>query len=172
MFIFTCVNDNKTILERNGYSIEDIKRQCVYFHYYNNKLFYIGQGTIKRAYDFCKSQRNNNWNNIVKDINNINVVIKHIDISVEESVRLEKEYIDKYKPIANMINGITITNSVWDTKLQNAKIERLDLNNNVIGEYDSVKDAALAVKGSRRKILDCCIGKRAVHIKSKWRFAF
>lgn len=151
MFKFSCIDNKRNTINRDNYSTKDIKRQCVYFHYYNNKLFYIGQGTIKRAYNFNKFERTSKWHSIAKDINNVNVVIKHIDISFEESIMLEKEYIDKYKPIANIINGITITDSVWDIKLQNVKIERLDLNNNVIGEYDSVKDAALAVKGSRRK---------------------
>lgn len=94
---------------------------------------------------------------IVPDIKKENLSKQQIE------VLSEKERHSKYIGSMKVVPGHTMFSFNRDT---------LDLNNNVIGEYDSVKDAALAVKGSRRKILDCCTGKRAVHIKSRWRFLF
>lgn len=50
-----------------GYLTKDLDKLCVYAHYYKNedKPFYIGQGTIARAFDVTFTNRNSAWNNKV-----------------------------------------------------------------------------------------------------------
>lgn len=83
---------------KHGYHLEDYDRQCVYEHYYNGeeKPFYVGQGTLQRAFVFNGSRRHESYNNYVKDVNLVKVVIVDIDVTPEQGVRLEKELIAKY----------------------------------------------------------------------------
>lgn len=95
----TSQNKEKDTPIKYGYHLEDYERQCVYEHYYNGeeKPFYIGQGTLQRAFVFSGNRRNSNYNNYAKDINLIKVNIIAIDVTSEEGIRLEKELIAKYK---------------------------------------------------------------------------
>ena len=95
----TSKNKEKDTPLTYGYHLEDYERQCVYEHYYNNeeKPFYIGQGTLQRAFVFSGNRRNVNYNNYAKDINLIKVNIVAIDITSQKGIELEKELIAKYK---------------------------------------------------------------------------
>lgn len=95
----TSQNKEKDTPIKHGYHLEDYERQCVYEHYYNNeeKPFYIGQGTLQRAFVFSGNRRNANYNNYAKDINLIKVNIVAIDITSKKGIELEKELIVKYK---------------------------------------------------------------------------
>lgn len=95
----TSQNKEKDTPIKHGYHLEDYERQCVYEHYYNNeeKPFYIGQGTLQRAFVFSGNRRNANYNNYAKDINLIKVNIVAIDVTSKEGIKLEKELIAKYK---------------------------------------------------------------------------
>ena len=85
---------NKKIISKetpktHGFSIKDYNRICVYAHYYNNEInpFYIGQGTIARAFAFSNNIRNKSWKNKVKQKELIHVEIINIDITIEESIK-------------------------------------------------------------------------------------
>lgn len=95
----TSKNKEKDTPIKHGYHTEDYNRPCVYEHYYNDeeKPFYIGQGSIGRAFTFASNNRNDNYTKYAKDINLIKVNIIAIDITSEEGVEKEKELIAKYK---------------------------------------------------------------------------
>ena len=95
----TSQNKEKDTPIKHGYHLEDYERQCVYEHYYNNenKPFYIGQGTLQRAFVFSGNRRNNVYNNYAKDINLIKVNIIAIDITPQQGIEFEKQLIAKYK---------------------------------------------------------------------------
>lgn len=162
--------NKKITMKCNGYTQKDKNRICVYFHYYNNdnKPFYIGQGTIDRAFRFGKTTRNYRWWSIVKDISLVKVIIKHIDVSIEESIELEHKYIVNYKPYANISEGIGNTNiNKYDNK--NCKgVVKLDLNGNFISDYISAKEAAKSVNGYGTDITKCCRNKRKQYKGYKW----
>ena len=92
-----------------GYNTCDLNRICVYEHYYNNenKPFYVGQGTIRRAF-ILTTNRNVGWRNKVKDVSLVKVRIVSIDITIDESIKLETKLIAKYKRIeegGTLVNG-------------------------------------------------------------------
>lgn len=68
-----------------------------------NKLFYIGKGIGRRAYDL-KSGRNKFWKNMVKKYGYIIEFIQQ-NMSEEDALVLEKELIGQYKPKANLSAG-------------------------------------------------------------------
>ena len=161
---------NKVTLKSNGYTRKDSNRICVYFHYYDNNTipFYIGQGTLDRAFRFGKYHRNDKWFHVVKDTNLVKVVIKHIDISIEKSIRLEKEYINQYNPIANISKGVGATNiNKYENKLCKSVV-KLDLNGDYINDYISIKEAAKTVNGCASTITKCCKGKLNQYKGFKW----
>ena len=82
--IFKIVERKRNHWEEHKYnSNKDKYRICTYIHYYDNETvpFYIGQGTLNRAFNMNKYERTNAWNNKVIDTNLVNVVIYKIDIS-------------------------------------------------------------------------------------------
>lgn len=97
----TSSNKEKDTPIKHGFHTEDYNRICVYEHYYNNeeKPFYVGCGTIGRAFDFTNKNRNDDYNDKVKDINKIRVKIVNIDCSKEDAYILEEDLIYKYKRI-------------------------------------------------------------------------
>lgn len=66
----------------------------VYIHYVNNIPFYIGQGSHNRAYK--SSGRSKDWNLIYEMDNDIKIKIIKNNLSFEESLKLEKELINKH----------------------------------------------------------------------------
>lgn len=69
--------NNKTFIhwEEHKYnSSKDKYRICTYIHYYDNETvpFYIGQGTLNRAFNMNRYERTNAWNNKVIDTNKNN----------------------------------------------------------------------------------------------------
>nr|UVY53320.1 MAG: hypothetical protein [Bacteriophage sp.] len=75
------------IVERKGNHWEEHKynsnkdkyRICTYIHYYDNETvpFYIGQGTLNRAFNMNRYERTNAWNNKVIDTN-VSIISKCI----------------------------------------------------------------------------------------------
>lgn len=60
----TSQNKNKQTPLNHGYHLEDYDRQCIYLHYYGDedKPFYVGQGTLQRAFVFSGNRRNSRYN--------------------------------------------------------------------------------------------------------------
>lgn len=62
----------------------------------NNEVFYIGQGILKRAYEGIKNRRNSLWINTVKEANGFEVDILVDNLTKDESLKIEADYIKKY----------------------------------------------------------------------------
>lgn len=77
-------------------SFED-KRFCVYLHRRpdNNEVFYVGQGTEARAYS--RKRKMKAWNDLLEQIGDFIVEIVEKDLDKKEALRLEIEYIEKYR---------------------------------------------------------------------------
>lgn len=84
----------------------------VYFHInpLTNKVFYVGKGKLKRAFD--KRKRSEHWRRVVNKYGYI-VDIIHSNISEEKAFELEIMYIKRFG-IENLVNS-TIGGSGGDT---------------------------------------------------------
>ena len=101
--ITTSKNKEKDTPIKYGYHLEDYNRHVVYEHYYDSedKPFYVGEGTLQRAFVLCGNRRTSFYNQKAKDINLIRVKIVAIDVTVKEALDLETKLIDKYKRISD-----------------------------------------------------------------------
>lgn len=83
-------NFTTDVPSKHGFQLKDLNRICVYLHYYDKEQnpFYVGQGSIRRAFSF--TSRNKLWKEKVIDITKVKVNIFKIDITIEESIQLEK----------------------------------------------------------------------------------
>jgi hypothetical protein len=84
----------------------------IYFHInpLTNKVFYVGKGKLKRAFD--RRKRSDYWNNVVNKYGYI-VDIVHSNLSEEKAFELEIMYIKRFG-IKNLVNS-TIGGSGGDT---------------------------------------------------------
>jgi hypothetical protein len=125
-----------------------IYRICTYIHYYDNETvpFYIGQGTLNRAFNMNRYERTNAWNNKVIDTNLVNVVIYKIDISKSESLKYEQELIAKYNSTNNLVNYNTcnIVNSQLriTNNINKKEIACFSLDGKHIKTFENIKQAA------------------------------
>lgn len=193
-------NLNKQIPSQKGYHLEDLKRICVYAHYYDNEKlpFYIGQGTITRAFTFNEGVRNKSWKEKVKDISKVNVEILYIDISIEESIKLEKELIKKYGKLIDGTGCLTNENdggsnyqkgednyfygkscfgkdngnygNKYEQNPLSKPILQIDIFGNIIKEWSSAKEAEEKGGFNSGPISACCYGKRHIHKNYQWIF--
>lgn len=140
---------------------KDRFRICTYIHYYDNEIypFYIGQGTLQRAFSVVRKERTKGWNNKVKDLNLLKVVIYRIDITKNESLKYEKDLIAKYINTNNLVNCRITKEEVNKYKIQddvNKKdIACFDLKGNHIKTFTSLKDAAYEYFTSESIIAKC-----------------
>lgn len=49
-------------------------------------------------------------------------------------------------------------------------VYQCDIEGNVLAEYESADSAAIAIKGCRGKVYECCMGRRKTHHKFMWRY--
>lgn len=158
----TSSNKEKDTPFKHGYHTEDYKRHCVYEHYYNNEEFpfYVGEGTIHRAFVLGGNRRTNYYNEKAKDINLIKVKIIAIDVTTEEAIKLETELINKYKRISDggsLINVDYKRGGGLRECLQNP-VYQYDLFGNFIAEYKSCAEAGRQLNISSNNISRCCNG--------------
>lgn len=70
--------------------------------------------------------------------------------------------------------GLKLTNkhkdSIRDNNGKSKKVLQLSLDDQIIREFPSMKQAAEAVKGNRSHISACCKGKRKTHLGYKWKY--
>lgn len=126
------VNFATDVPSKHGFHLNDLNRICVYLHYYDNEInpFYVGQGSINRAFSF--SRRNKLWKEKVIDITKVKVNIFKIDITIEESIKIEKELINKYKRIEN--GGCLVNGNDGDTCIGKCNSENYFYNKHLFGE--------------------------------------
>ena len=182
----------------HGFKTIDLKRICVYAHYYDDEQnpFYIGQGTISRAFSFSDNIRNKSWKDKVKQKELVHVKIINIDITIEESIAIEKELIKKYGLLidntgclTNENNGgkncqigkdnyfydkhfIGEDNSNYGNKYNlnsNSKpILQINIMGDIIKEWSSATEAEEKGGFIASCINLCCIGKRHIHKNYQW----
>lgn len=189
-------NFTTDIPSKHGFQLKDLNRICVYLHYYDKEQnpFYVGQGSIRRAFSF--TSRNKLWKEKVIDITKVKVNIFKIDITIEESIQLEKELINKYKRIEN--GGCLVNGNDGDTYIDKCNSENYFYNKHLFGENNGnygnkyefnslsipilqidilgniIKEWASATEASEKgnfhagSIAACCKGKRHIHNGYQW----
>lgn len=186
-----------------GYLTKDLSKLCVYAHYYNNedKPFYIGQGTINRAFDITSNNRNSGWiNKVDGNVNNVTVKILHRCTSTEECLKLEAKYIAQYGKLidntgclVNVDDGGEIigrqgennyfynkhfygnTNGNYGNKYSKNPLSipviQIDILGNVVKRWDSAKQAKELAGFHPQQIARCCLGKRNIAQGYQWIYA-
>lgn len=193
----TIIKDKETP-SKAGYCFSDLKRVCVYAHYYDNEQepFYIGQGSVQRAYVFTPSLRNKSWNTKVNDISKIHVKILNIDITIEESIELEKKYIKQYGRLDNNTGCLVNENdggknsqvgennfffgkhlgganngnysNKYEKNSLSVPILQIDILGNIVKEWASATEASEIGHYQAGCISGCCLGKRHIHSGYQW----
>lgn len=165
----------KSTIGNSGYNYSlDKDRICVYFHYYNNEdlPFYIGSGTLDRAFRF--SSRSKEWKNKVKDISLVEVFIYLIDISKEDSLKIEEDLIRFYSYLNCLVNisyGVGTKGLYKGNNKNSIPIVELDINNNFICKYSSAKEAGDCYNIVASTITQCCKGKRNKYYNRIWKYS-
>lgn len=190
---------NKETACLQGFKTCDLKRICVYAHYFKDEKlpFYIGQGNIARAFNM--GDRNKSWKNKVGDnFKDVKVLIMNIDISYEESISIEKSLIKKYGRLDNNTGCLTnendggsnsqfgpdnyfydkrfygSDNSNYGNKYElnpiSIPVIQIDVFGNIVKEWSSATEASDKLGFSSSTICACCKGKRAIHHGYQWIF--
>lgn len=200
IFKFKSVKKKKQTPKDLGYSFEDLNRICVYLHYYEDETlpFYVGQGSISRAFVFTRSLRNKSWNNKVKDFSKVSIKIHSIDIDIEESINIEKELIKKYGRLDlntgcltnendggnnsqlgkdNYFYGKQLTgdkNGNYGNKYRlnslSKPVLQIDIFGNIVKEWASAAEAEEKGGFHAGPISACCYKKRHIHKNYQWIF--
>lgn len=180
-----------------GYTTSDLNRICVYSHTYDNENnpFYIGQGRLSRAFNFLN--RDKAWKQKVINIEKVKVTILHIDISIEESIKIEKELISKYGRLDNntgcLVNGNDGDTGIGARNKDNyfydkhfygkengnygnkysknslsVPVVQIDILGNVVKHWASATEAAELGDFDAGCIGSCCRKQRHIHKSYQW----
>lgn len=172
----TSSNKLKDTPIKHGYHLEDYNRHVVYEHYYDNEElpFYVGEGTLQRAFVLGGTRRTSYYNEKAKDINLITVKIVAIDVSTEEAIKLETKLIDKYK---RMSDGGSLINV--DYKRGGGLRESLEkpvyqftIWGEFVAEYRSAAEAARILGLNQANIGSCCKGLKNHSTCGGFKFRF
>lgn len=160
--VTTSSNKEKDTPIKHGYHLEDYNRHVVYEHYYNNEElpFYVGEGTLQRAFVLGGNRRTSYYNEKAKDINLIKVKIVAIDITIEEAIKLETELINKYKRISDggsLINIDYKRGGGLRTSLEKP-VYQFTISGEFIAKYRSAAEAARILGLNQANIGSCCKG--------------
>lgn len=158
----TSKNKLKDTPIKHCYHLEDYNRHVVYEHYYDEETlpFYVGEGTLQRAFVIGGNRRTSSYNEKVQNINLVKVKIVAIDVTIEEALQLETNLINKYKRInegGSLINvdykrGGGFRKSLVKPVYQFTKWGQF------IAEYPSATAAAKALNLNLANICNCCNG--------------
>lgn len=172
----TSSNKIKDTPIKYGYHLEDYNRHVVYEHYYDNEElpFYVGEGTLQRAFVLGGNRRTSYYNEKAKDINLITVKIVAIDISTEEAIKLETELIDKYK---RMSDGGSLINKDYKrggglrTSLEKP-VYQFTIWGELIAEYRSAAEASRQLGLNMANICSCCKGTKGHSTCGGYKFRY
>lgn len=194
------VSTNRTNTPKgNGYSMNDLSNLCVYAHYYKDedKPFYIGQGTIGRAFSLFHEHRSNSWNNKVKgNTSNVTVKILKECNTKEESLKVEADYIKLY---GKLIDGGSLVNiddggevigregdnnyfankhfygdkngnygNKYSKNPLSKPIIQIDILGNVVKEWASATEVEEKMNICASNIIACCMNKRHIARGYQW----
>lgn len=141
----TSKNKIKDVPIKYGYHLEDYNRHVVYEHYYDNEElpFYVGEGTLQRAFVLCGNRRTSYYNEKAKDINLIKVKIVAIDVSNEEALEIETNLINKYGKISEGGSLVNMDYKRGGGRRESIekKVYQFDKNGNFIKCYNSITEA-------------------------------
>lgn len=172
----TSKNKEKDVPINHGYHTEDYNRHVVYEHYYDKEEypFYVGEGTLQRAFVFSGNRRTNYYNNKAKDINLIKVKIVAIDISIKEALALETELIDKYGKLSE---GGTLVNMDYRRgggrrESLEKKVYQFTIDNTLITSYRSASEAEKATGIKACNISLCAKGHKSHNIAGGYKWSF
>ena len=172
----TSKNKEKDVPINHGYHTEDYNRHVVYEHYYNNEElpFYVGEGTLGRAFVLCGNRRNSEYNNKAKDINLIRVNIVAIDVSLEEALDLETKLINKYKRISDGGSLVNVDYRRGGGRRESLekKVYQFTIDNTLITSYRSESEAERTTGIKASNISLCAKGHKNYNTAGgyKWRF--
>lgn len=160
----TSSNKQKDTPIKYGYHLEDYSRHVVYEHYYNNEElpFYVGEGTLQRAFVLKGNRRTKYYNEKAKDINLITVKIVAIDINDKEAIEIETKLIDKYKRISDggsLINVDYKRGGGLRTSLEKP-VYQFTIWGEFIAEYRSAAEASRKLGLNIANICSCCKGTK------------
>lgn len=162
--VTTSSNKIKDVPLKYGYHLEDYKRHVVYEHYYNDEElpFYVGEGTLGRAFVLCGNRRTSEYNNKAKDINLIRVNIVAIDVSLEEALDLETKLINKYKKVSDggSLVNVDYRRGGGRRETNEKKVYQFDKLGNLLAEYSSIMAASEATGINNGNIGSCCAGRK------------
>lgn len=179
LFNFSCTNKKESLREKlfreQGYDyLKDKYKICTYLHYYSNEKypFYIGSGTMQRAFTFNKNDRTIHWKDKVTDITKVKVVIYKFNITKKEAQYYEELLINKYIKYNCLCNvRISDTNYI-KYKLEHNIDKRnwacFDLQGNHIKTFRTLKEAAKEYLTQEGTILRCAKNNIAFRGIIKW----
>ena len=78
-------------------------------------IFYVGQGILKRAYEGIWNRRNDNWIKVVEEARGFEVDILIDNLTREESLHIEADYIKKYGTVKHG-TGILVNERLSGTR--------------------------------------------------------
>lgn len=174
--VTTSSNKQKDTPIKHGYHLEDYNRHVVYEHYYDNEEFpfYVGEGTLQRAFVLKGNRRTDYYNEKAKDINLIHVKIVAIDVSIEEALDLETKLINKYKRISNggsLINVDYKRGGGLRTSLEKP-VYQFTIWGEFIAEYRSAAEASRQLGLNMANICSCCKGTKGHNTCGGFKFRY
>lgn len=174
--VTTSSNKEKDTPIKYGYHLEDYDRHVVYEHYYNNEEFpfYVGEGTLQRAFVLGGNRRTSYYNEKAKDINLIKVKIIAIDITTEEAIKLETELINKYKRISDggsLINIDYKRGGGLRISLEKP-VYQFTIWGEFIAEYRSAAEASRVLGLNMANICNCCKGIKGHNTCGGFKFRY
>ena len=172
----TSSNKIKDTPIKHGYHLEDYNRHVVYEHYYDNEdlPFYVGEGTLQRAFVLGGNRRTSYYNEKAKDINLIKVKIIAIDITTEEAIKLETELINKYKKISDggsLINVDYKRGGGLRICLEKP-VYQFTIWGEFIAEYRSAAEASHILGLNMANICSCCKGIKGHNTCGGFKFRY
>lgn len=174
--VTTSSNKEKDTPIKYGYHLEDYDRHVVYEHYYNNEEFpfYVGEGTLQRAFVLGGNRRTSYYNEKAKDINLIKVKIIAIDVTTEEAIKLETELINKYKKISDggsLINVDYKRGGGLRICLEKP-VYQFTIWGEFIAEYRSASEASRILGLNMANICNCCKGIKGHNTCGGFKFRY
>lgn len=174
--VTTSSNKEKDTPIKYGYHLEDYDRHVVYEHYYNNEEFpfYVGEGTLQRAFVLGGNRRTSYYNEKAKDINLIKVKIIAIDVTTEEAIKLETELINKHKKISDggsLINVDYKRGGGLRICLEKP-VYQFTIWGEFIAEYRSASEASRVLGLNMANICNCCKGIKGHNTCGGFKFRY